>query len=178
MPFVGGKRCKSLKNTSQGEPSWTKNEKRSQNRHKVHRMPGGPLVQQCGVSSVSRLKCSGLAASQDDMNDITGAKTTHALCGCVEFLPVMTHDENDIKIAVIQNITSSNFKKNQMLSEPPTSGNCRPMPSHTCHAAQGPCHSPILQFLFCFDPFNQICEIILQQVVKHVDRPLSMPEDS
>ena len=59
-----------------------------------------------------------------EMNDVTGTKTAHTLCGCVEFPALMTHDENHIQMTAVLNITSSNSENNRM-SEFLTSGRCR-----------------------------------------------------
>ena len=66
------------------------------------------------------------------MNDITSTKIACTSCGHVEFLPAMTHDENDICVAVNWNATSSNSKKNQQMSEFLTSGDCQPMSTCVC----------------------------------------------
>ena len=67
----------------------------------------------CGMRRVSADE-NVMIALHRKMNDITGMKTTHALCECAEILPVRMHDDDDILMAVIWNIASSNSKKNQV----------------------------------------------------------------
>ena len=58
------------------------------------------------------------AVLQNEMNDVPGMKISLTWCGCAEIQPAPMHNANDIQMSGRPNITSSNFKKNQMAEHP------------------------------------------------------------